>query len=62
MFYALATALSDWTPTRQVQPASVTVPRRVLVVEDSMVNQLVVKSFLTNEGHEVTIAETPRRH
>lgn len=54
---ALAITLCGWQPMRVVQPAISAAPRHVLVVEDSLVNQLVAKSFLTNCGHEVTIAE-----
>jgi CheY-like chemotaxis protein len=57
LFRSLAISLTGWRPTRPTLPSSDVQPRRVLVVEDSLVNQLVTKSFLTNQGHEVTIAE-----
>lgn len=53
---ALATSLTDWQPVKPPTPHTEVNPRRVLVVEDSIVNQMVAKSFLTNEGHEVQIA------
>ena len=54
---ALAASLTDWKPAKSVSTSPSAQPRRVLVVEDSVVNQMVAKSFLTREGHDVTIAE-----
>jgi CheY-like chemotaxis protein len=53
---ALATSLTDWQPAKPVQPASTVEPHRVLVVEDSIVNQKVAESFLARDGHQVTLA------
>jgi CheY-like chemotaxis protein len=57
LFRSLAISLTAWRPTRPTLPSRDVQPRRVLVVEDSLVNQLVAKSFLTSQGHEVMIAE-----
>ncbi|WP_153558690.1 transporter substrate-binding protein [Roseimaritima sediminicola] len=57
---ALATSLTAWQPKKTVAAPPAAEPRRILVVEDSAVNQMVAKAFLTNHGHDVTIAENGR--
>jgi len=57
----LALSLTDWQPqgatADMATKSSLGDSRRVLVVEDSLVNQKVAESFLTRGGHKVTVAE-----
>nr|WP_286178202.1 transporter substrate-binding protein [Rhodopirellula sp. JC639] len=57
LFRALAVALTNWSPPQASTPQQQVQPRRILVAEDSIVNQTVARSILEQEGHEVTIAE-----
>jgi len=54
---ALAASLANWHPKKPTEPKEHVDARRVLVVEDSKVNQKIAESFLKNGGHDVTIAE-----
>ena len=49
-----AEAESGSAETRMRSPASA-VSRRLLVAEDTPVNQLIIRGFLEREGHEVTV-------
>ena len=53
----LAMALANWQPRSTHASTETIEPRRVLVVEDSLVNQKVVQLFLVKEGHQVTLAK-----
>ncbi len=54
---SLATAIANWHPARPPQPANDVNPRRVLVVEDSPVNQKIALAMLEKGGHRVTVVE-----
>lgn len=53
----LASIMTDWRPEKLATPPTQVEQRRVLVVEDSLVNQKIAEGFLTKGGHSVTIAE-----
>jgi len=57
LFRALAVSIAKWEPVQPVKPIEHVEPRRILVAEDSLVNQTVARSMLGKGGHEVTIAE-----
>ncbi|QDT31399.1 transporter substrate-binding protein [Thalassoglobus polymorphus] len=57
LFRELAISVAGWQPRHHVQPTEPVAPRRVLVTEDSLVNQTVAKSMLSKGEHEVTITE-----
>ena len=57
LFRALAIALENWMPPQAAEPTEMVQPRKILVAEDSVVNQTVARSILGKGGHEVTIAE-----
>ncbi|WP_166831155.1 transporter substrate-binding protein [Thalassoroseus pseudoceratinae] len=54
---ALATAIAGWRPQQPESKTGASQARRILVVEDSMVNQKVARGLLEKGGHHVTIAE-----
>ena len=57
LFRALATAVAGWSPAAPPAPATRTESRRVLVVDDSQLNQKIAGGMLARDGHQVTIAE-----
>jgi signal transduction histidine kinase/DNA-binding response OmpR family regulator len=54
---ALAEALSDWQPHRAAPILKAVRGCRVLLVEDTKVNQMVARAMLEKGGHQVTLAE-----
>lgn len=57
LYRALAIAIEDWRAPEPTKPSEKIDPRRILVAEDSIVNQTVARSILGKDQHEVTIAE-----
>ncbi|HEX7261424.1 MAG TPA: response regulator, partial [Luteolibacter sp.] len=54
---ALAEALTGWQPGRVAPILKATRTVRVLLVEDTKVNQMVARAMLEKGGHQVTLAE-----
>lgn len=54
---SLATAITGWQPQQPQSRNRPSQTRRILVVEDSVVNQKVARGLLEKSGHRVTIAE-----
>lgn len=57
LFRSLATALADWSPPTPASSSKPDDSRRILVVDDSLVNQKIAEGMLAKAGHTVTIAE-----
>jgi signal transduction histidine kinase/DNA-binding response OmpR family regulator len=55
---ALAEALTGWQPGHAAPPPKAARRARVLLVEDTKVNQMVARAMLEKGGHQVTLAET----
>ncbi len=53
----LAISLAGWQPTKPAPADAPVEPRRILVVEDSVLNQKVAELFLAKAGHQITLAE-----